>query len=216
MPTTSALDAQALFRAAYENRYTWDEHFPGFTAKVTLIDGDQRYQGQVTVTADYSVEVSGIEDEQVRESLYNQMRDVVVHRKRNSFEAAHGKNTFQVGATDASGAVEILVSGDAMGSNYKVRDNQIVYVSRVMGRVAFAITHRQALDTGSGYISTNYVAVFRNPQTNEVVRQMEFEDTYVPVGNYYLMSRQVVTTHEGGNTSTVEIHFDDLQLLPAA
>jgi len=216
MPTTSALDAQALFRAAYENRYTWDEHFPGFTATVNLVDGDQRYQGRVTVTADYSVEVTGIEDEQVRESLYNQLRDVVVHRKRNSFEAAHGKNTFQVGDTDASGAVEILVSGDAMGSNYKVRDNQIVYVSRVMGRVAFAITHRQALDTGAGYISTNYVAVFRNPATNEVVRQMEFEDTYVPVGNYYLMSQQVVTTHEGGNTSQVTIRFDDLQLLPAA
>lgn len=216
MPTTSALDAQALFRAAYENRYTWDEHFPGFTATVTLTEGDRCYQGRVTVTADYSVEVTGIDDEQVRESLYNQLRDVIVHRKRNSFEAAHGKNTFQIGATDASGAVEILVSGDAMGSKYKVRDNQIVYVSRVMGRVAFAITHRQALDTGAGYISTNYVAVFRNPATNEVVRQMEFQDTYVPVGNYYLMSQQVVTTHEGDTTTTVKICFDDLQLLSAA
>ncbi|MFN3680039.1 DUF3386 domain-containing protein [Thermosynechococcus sp.] len=213
MPATQTLDAQALFRAAYENRYTWDEKFPGFTAKVTLIDGDRTYQGQVKVSRDYNVEVSGIEDEQVRESLYNQLRDVIVHRKRNSFEAAHGKNTFQAGETDASGAVEILVSGDAMGSNYKVRDNQIVYVSRVMGRVAFAITHREALDTGAGYISTNYVAVFRNPQTNEVLRQMEFEDTYVPVGNYYLMSRQVVRTHENGQTSIVEIRFDDLQLL---
>lgn len=213
MPATQTLDAEALFRAAYENRYTWDEKFPGFTAKVTLIDGDRTYQGQVKVSRDYSVEVNGIDDEQVRESLYNQLRDVIVHRKRNSFEAAHGKNTFQAGETDASGAVEILVSGDAMGSNYKVRDNQIVYVSRVMGRVAFAITHREALDTGAGYISTNYVAVFRNPQTNEVLRQMEFEDTYVPVGNYYLMSRQVVRTHENGQTSTVEIRFDDLQLL---
>lgn len=213
MPATQTLDAEALFRAAYENRYTWDENFPGFTAKVTLIDGDRTYQGQVKVSRDYSVEVSGIEDEQVRESLYNQLRDVIVHRKRNSFEAAHGKNTFQAGETDASGAVEILVSGDAMGSNYKVRDHQIVYVSRVMGRVAFAITHRAALDTGAGYISTNYVAVFRNPQTNEVLRQMEFEDTYVPVGNYYLMSRQVVRTHENGQTNTVEIRFDDLQLL---
>lgn len=147
MPATQALDAEALFRAAYENRYTWDENFPGFTAKVTLIEGDRTYQGQVKVSRDYAVEVSGIEDEQVRESLYNQLRDVIVHRKRNRFEEAHGKNTFQAGETDASGAVEILVSGDAMGSNYKVRDNQIVYVSRVMGRVAFAITHREALDT---------------------------------------------------------------------
>lgn len=29
MPATQALDAEALFRAAYENRYTWDENFPG-------------------------------------------------------------------------------------------------------------------------------------------------------------------------------------------
>lgn len=213
MLTTEALDAQTLFRAAYENRYTWDAEFPGFRADVTLIDGENTYQGKAQVSADLTVEVSGIEDADVQESLYNQLRDVVVHRKRNSFEAAHGKNSFSLGETDSSDAVEILVQGDAMGSNYKVRNNQIVYVSRVMGRVAFAITHRQALDTGSGYISTNYVAVFRNPETQEIVRQMDFEDTYVPVGSYYLMSRQVVRSNEQGKVSTSEIRYENLQLL---
>ncbi|MDG2991547.1 DUF3386 domain-containing protein [Candidatus Synechococcus calcipolaris G9] len=213
MPTTEALDAQTLFRSAYENRYTWDADFPGFRADVTLIDGEKTYQGQAQVDADYTVEVSGIDDADVQESLYNQLRDVVVHRKRNSFEAAHGKNSFSLGDRDSSQAVEIRVQGDAMGSNYKVRDNQIVFVSRVMGRIAFAITHRQALDTGSGYISTNYVAVFRNPETQEIVRQMDFEDTYIPVGDYYLMSRQVVRSNEQGKVSTSDIRYDNLQLL---
>lgn len=213
MPTTEALDAQTLFRSAYENRYTWDGNFPGFRADVTLIDGENTYQGQAQVSADYTVEVSGLDDADVQESLYNQLRDVVVHRKRNSFEAAHGKNSFSLGDTDSSQAVEIRVQGDAMGSNYKVRNNQIVYVSRVMGRIAFAINHREALDTGSGYISTNYVAVFRNPETQEIVRQMEFEDTYVPVGDYYLMSRQVVRNNEQGNVTTSDIRYDNLQLL---
>ncbi|MGB5592975.1 MAG: DUF3386 family protein [Crocosphaera sp.] len=30
------MDPRDLFRAAYENRYTWDQNFPGYTADVTF------------------------------------------------------------------------------------------------------------------------------------------------------------------------------------
>lgn len=208
------IDARDLFRAAYENRYTWDANFPGYTADVQLTQGEEIYTGQIRVAPDFSVEVSGIDNEEVKESVYTQVRDVITHRKRNSFEKAHGSNSFSLGETDNSGAVEILVQGDAMGSNYRVRNNQISMVSRVMGRMAFVIHHRASLDTGAGYVSSNYTAVFRHPQTNEVIRQMEFEDTYEPVGDYYLMTHQVIHVNEQGNTTTTEFKFSNIHLLP--
>lgn len=211
-PTT----ARDLFQAAYENRYTWDAGFPGYAADVELKQGEEVYTGKIRISGDFSVEVKDIGDEEVKESLYTQLRDVVTHRKRNAFEKAHGANTFSLGEQDETGAVEILVQGDAMGSNYKVRNKQISLVSRVMGRMAFVIHHKASLDTGDGYISSNYTAVFRNPQTNQVIRQMEFEDTYEKVGDYYVMAQQVVHTNEQGQKSTTEINFSNIKLLQPA
>lgn len=213
---TDQANARDLFRAAYENRYTWDTDFPGYSADVELKQGDEVYTGKICVNQDLSVEVKGIEAEDVRESIYTQLRDVVTHRKRNSFEKAHGANTFNLGETDRTGATEILVQGDAMGSNYKVRNNQISLVSRVMGRMAFVIHHKASLDTGEGYISSNYTAVFRNPQTNEVLNQLEFEDTYGKVGSYYVMTHQVVRSNEQGQPSTTEFNFSNVKLLQPA
>jgi hypothetical protein len=209
-------NARDLFQAAYENRYTWNSDFPGYSADVTLKQGGEAYTAQVRVNADMTVDVSGIEDETVQESLYTQMRDVVTHRKTTSFEKAHGKNSFELGETDKTGATEILVTGDAMGSNYKVRDNQICLVSRVMGRMAFVIHHKESLETEAGYLSSKYTAVFRNPQTDEVIRQVEFEDSYENVEGHHIMAHQIMRSHEQGQTSTTAIEFSNIRLLQPA
>jgi len=226
---TSARD---LFQAAYENRYTWDSNFPGMTANVSVaIDGVAR-TGKARINPDMTVEVimdqpqlidrttrtpSGEEKtvsvDEGQEWLNNQLRDVVTHRKRKTFEDAHGKSSFNLGAADESGAVEILVTGDSMGSNYKVRGKEISMVSRVMGRIGFVINHLGHLDTGEGYISSLYTAIFRNPQTDEIVRQARFEDIYEKLGNYYVMTKQIVQSNEQGQTKNYEISFSDIQLL---
>jgi len=208
--------ARDLFRAAYENRYTWDSDFPGYVADVELRQAEDIHTGKIQVNPDLSVEITNITDEAVQESLYTQMRDVITHRKYTPFEKAHGSSTFTLGKLDSSGSQEIVVAGDAMGSNYCVRDHQISLVSRVMGRMAFIIHHKQSLETGAGYISSKYSAVFRNPKTNEIIRQMEFEDTYEPIGNYYVMTRQLVRTHEQGQTTLIDIQFSNVKLLQPA
>jgi hypothetical protein len=207
------LTAREIFKAAYENRYTWDSNFPGYTAEVKLQQGEETYAGKISVQPDFTVEVTGIEDEQVKESIYTQLRDVVTHRKRSTFEKSHSKNEFSFGESDSSSAVEILVRGDAMGSNYKVRGKEICQVSRVMGRMAFTIDTKASLDTGSGYVSAAYDVVFRNPETQEVLRENTFADTYEKVGDYYLMTRQVIHTLEKGQQLTTEFNFLNMQLL---
>ena len=208
--------ATELFRSAYENRYTWDANFPGYTAEVELKQGDEIYTGKIRLNQDFSVEVLDIEDEKVKESIYNQMRDVVTHRKRSSFPQAHGKNQFNLGQEDSTGAVEILVTGDAMGSNYKVRGKEICQVSRVMGGMAFTIDTHKSLDTGEGYLSSRYDAIFRNAQTNELLKELQFEDTYTKIGDYYIMTRQVVRSQAQGQQTTTEFNYSNVRLLQPA
>lgn len=210
---TEQRNARELFRAAYENRYTWDENFPGYSADVQLKQGNEVYNGKIRINRDMSVEVTGIDDEQVQESVYTQLRDVVTHRKRSQFDQAHGKNEFNLGKSDETGAVEILVKGDAMGSNYKIRGTEICQVSRVMGRMAFVIDTQESLDTGNGYVSTRYDVVFRNPQTDEVIRVLNFNDTFQQIGDYYVMSNQVVRSYENGERTTTEFNFSNVKLL---
>mgnify|MGYP005846623505 CR=1 FL=1 len=232
MTSTTSDQAAQIFQAAYENRYTWDHNFPGLTAKVALAINGEARTGEVRINPDLGVEVlmdsplltsrttknpdgstKTIEVDEGEEWLANQLRDVVTHRKRKSFAEAHGKSSFSLGDRDPSGAVEILVSGDAMGSNYRVKDREIVLVSRVMGRMAFVINHLAHLDTGEGYISTSYNAVFRNPTDNQVLKQAKFDDTYEKVGNYYVMTKQVVQVHEQSETKTYELTFSDIYLI---
>jgi hypothetical protein len=214
---TEINQARDRFRAAYENRYTWDKNFPGYITKLELKQGDQVYTGQIKVNSDLSVEVTGIEDEKMQESIYNHMRDIITHRKRSSFEEAHGKSTFSLGEEDSTGAVEILVKGDAMGSNYKIRGQEICQVSRVMEPIAFVINTNDSLDTGEGYISTGYNAIFRDSKTNELKGKREFKETYTQFDNYYLPTHQLIESLDKDGVKTmVEFTFSEIELLEPA
>ncbi len=210
--------ARDRFRAAYENRYTWDHDFPGYSTKLELKQGDEVYTADIKVNSDLSVEVSGIEDEKVAESVYNHMRDVITHRKRNTFENAHGKSTFTIGEEDNTGAVEILVKGDSMGSNYKIRGTEICQVSRVMGPMAFVINTNESLDTGEGYISTGYNAIFRDSKTNDLKAKREFDESYEKLGKYYVPKHQTIESIDpNSDKMTTEFVFSETKLLePAA
>ncbi|MEO1377417.1 MAG: DUF3386 domain-containing protein [Cyanobacteria bacterium J06635_10] len=208
--------AEELFKAAYESRYTWDEDFPGYSANVQLIQGQETYTGKISINRDLSVEVSGVSDIQVQEGIYIQLWDVITHRKPTPFSESHGKHEFIKGSTDDTQAVEIIVKGDSADSNYRIRGREICQVTRVKGSTAFVIDTHENLDTGKGYIAIRYAAVFRDIQTNEVQSILKFEDTYEKVGKYYLMTKQVVQDSQDSNDTITEFNYSNIKLLEPA
>jgi hypothetical protein len=206
-----------LFRIADESRYTWDENFPGYTADVQLIysstdQGSEVYMGKIRINHDLGVEVTGVAEKQVEFGICTQLQDTVTHRKRSNFEHNQSQHEFSQGETDATGAVEIRVKDD-MDSTYKIRGKEICQVSRVMGRMAFVIDTHESLDTGFGSIASRYDAIFRNVKTNEVSSLLKFEDTYEKIGDYYLMSKQVVQEYKDGGDSTTKFSYSNIKLL---
>ncbi len=203
--TATILNAQDLFRAAYENRYTWDSNFPGFRATVTMTKDGQSYTGQVTVGANLKPEITGIEDEAVLKAIQEQIWEITIHRVRRSFESTHGKNTFSFGTKEADGTQEIIVGGAAEGDRYKVKDNIVTLVHRHIHGTVVTIDTLSVHDTGAGYLAHQYTSVYHNPQTGEQIKpRQHFTDEYQDVGGYQILTKRTIEDETGVVTFTLD------------
>lgn len=207
---TSAISARNLFRAAYQNRYTWDSQFPGYTATVDIRQGEDNYQGRIRLNPDLSVEVTGIDDQNARQAVENQLAMIAIHRRQVPFEVAHKNSTFKLGATDKIGAVEIFQEAENTKANFKVFRQQILQVNRNLGPHSVTVDTLDTELTPEGYLATHYRTVFRNPQDNQVVGEMELKDTYKKIGGYYVLTRQIINMSEQGKRTTTELNFSDI------
>lgn len=209
--------AQDLFRAAYENRYTWDQGFPGYTADVTYTDNGQVYLGKAKVGADLKPEVAGIDDEAAQKAIHGQLFEVAIHRVRRSFDATHGANTFRYGDTLADGSVEILMGGKAEGDKYHLRDNEVSMVHRHIHGVVVTIHTFSSHDTGSGYLSHRYDSVYHDPQSGAQKGGLStFEDNYEAVGGYYILSHRHIETTSADGPQIQDFVFSNLALIEKA
>ncbi|QQE64033.1 hypothetical protein GFS31_07050 [Leptolyngbya sp. BL0902] len=209
--------AQELFRAAYENRYTWDQDFPGYTADVTFTDNGQVYTGKAKVGADLKPEVTGIEDEAAQKAIHGQLFEVAIHRVRRSFEATHGANTFRYGETLADGSIEILMGGKAEGDKYHIRDNEVSMVHRHIHGVVVTIHTFSSHDTGAGYLSHRYDSVYHDPQTGAQKGGLStFEDNYDAVGGYHILSHRHIETTTDNGPQVQDFVFSNIALMEKA
>jgi hypothetical protein len=210
------LAARDFFRAAYENRYTWDAAFPGYTADVTFTHNGKTHTGQAKVTADLKQEVTGIADEAAQKAVQGQLFEVSIHRVRRGFEDSHGNNTFRYGETLTDGAVEILMGGKAEGDRYEIKDNEVSMVHRHIHGVVVTIHTFSSHDTGAGYLSHRYDSLYHDPKTGEQKGGLSnFEDEYTEVGGYQILSRRAIETATDGGTDSQEFVFSNIALLEA-
>ncbi|MDP5017170.1 MAG: DUF3386 domain-containing protein [Dolichospermum sp.] len=212
--TVTQISAQELFQAAYQNRYTWDENFPGYTADITYKYDDQVIKGQVRIDANLKAEVLNVEDEAAKKAIHGQAWEIAVHRVRRAFEQTHGANTFRPGASDASGAVEIFVGGKGEGDKYKVRNNEVCHVHRLIHGTFVTIDTFSSHDTGEGYLSHTYDSVYHDPETGaQKGGKSDFTDEYEKVGNYYILNRREIRTETAERISIQDFIFSNIELL---
>ena len=210
---TEPLSARDLFRAAYENRYTWDSNFPGYRTDITVKQGDRLYTGKARINDDLTYDITDVSDEQAQDLIKGQVWEIAVHRVRKPFEETHGKNVFELGETDETGAVAIAVSGKAMGDGYKVRDNVVSLVHRHIHSVVVTINTFSTIDTGEGYLANRYDSEYHDASTGELKGSSQSEDTYEKIGGYYILTRRIITEAKQGETTITEYGFSNIKLL---
>jgi hypothetical protein len=77
-------DVREAFRAAYENRYTWEPGFEGYQGRCLWEQDGRRVEGQFTVGADLKATVEGVDDPEVQKAMASQLWEVAIHRVRRS------------------------------------------------------------------------------------------------------------------------------------
>ncbi|MGI0482920.1 DUF3386 domain-containing protein [Geminocystis sp. CENA526] len=208
---TLTLTAEELFRSAYENRYTWDKNFPGYTCDITLTNPQGVYTAKGEIKANLQFEVSGIEDEKAKKAITGQLWEITIHRVNHSFEKSHGENTFSFGAKDDDGSIEILVGGAGKGNKYKVNNNTVSFVYRKVGNSIVAINTFGILNTDEGYLSEEYDSIYFDPETKEQKGgRTIFKDTFEKIGGYYILTHRRITSEENGESTVTEYQFSNI------
>ncbi|MCP9906213.1 DUF3386 domain-containing protein [Cyanobium sp. BA5m-21] len=217
---TSGSDCTAAFRAAYENRYTWEPDFGGYQGRcIWEQDGDagengKRVDGTFVVGADLKATVAGVADEEIHKALASQLWEVAIHRVRRSFEQTHGANTFNAGDTDAVGT-EVIVGGKNTGDRYRIQNDVVTMVHRHIHGTVVTIFTESTTDTGSGYLSRSYTSQYSDPASGEAKGgTSRFTDTFVPLteAGPWVLSERVVETEAHGETPAGRqvFRFEDL------
>jgi len=214
-PIAPGTDLREMFRAAYENRYTWEPGFGGYGGRCVWQQGDRRVEGTFQVGSDLKATVEGVDDEEIKKALASQLWEVAIHRVRRSFEQTHGENTFTAGDTDAVGT-EVIMGGKNAGDRYRIKDNVVTMVHRHIHGTVVTIFTLSTTDTGSGYLSHTYTSRYSDPATGEAKGGTStFTDTFTPLtpgGPWVLAERVVVSDADGteaGSTSQT-FRFEDL------
>jgi hypothetical protein len=217
-------DATAAFRAAYENRYTWEPGFGGYRGRCVWEQPGQpgepalRHEGTFQVGADLKAQVEGIADEPVHKAVASQLWEVAIHRVRRSFEQTHGENTFTAGDTDAVGT-EVIVGGKGAGDRYRIAGDVVTMVHRHIHGTVVTIFTESVTHTGSGYLSRSYTSRYADPATGEPRGGVShFTDTFVPLveGGPWVLSERLVETEAFGETPAGRQRFRFEELEPLA
>lgn len=223
-PPAPGTDLRDTFRAAYENRYTWDPDFAGYRGRCSWEKGGRRVQGRFTVGADLKAEVEGVEDPEIHKALASQLWEVAIHRVRRSFEQTHGQNTFTAGDTDSVGT-EVIVGGKNAGDRYRIRDNVVTMVHRHIHGTVVTIFTESTVNTGAGYLSRCYTSRYSDPSTGAARgNTSRFTDTFVRLPSSdgaetpgpWVLTERVVETEPGTSAEEQEaliFRFEDLQPL---
>ncbi len=206
-----------LFKAAYENRYTWEKEFSGYKGTCTWSDGESLIKGYFNLSKDLKASVKDISDTNVQKAISSQLWEVAIHRVRRSFEQTHGENTFTLGDENEVGK-EILVGGKNNGDKYRVKNDVVTMVHRHIHGNLIVIETKEVLHTEKGYLSQIYSSQYLDPTSKKDLKGKSFyKDNFIPLfkgGPWVLASRSLEQeSFEGIKSSKQTFSFSSLKSL---
>ena len=197
-------DCTKEFRAAYENRYTWEIPFCGYKGNCSWAKDEGFIEGSFTVGTDLKLDVFGVDDEIAKKAFLSQLWEVSIHRVRRPFEQTHGQNTFTAGEENEFG-LEVLVGGKNKGDKYHIKDDVVTMVYRnIHGSLINIFTH-EIVQTGNGYLSKRYSSQYLDPVTKKPLRKKNiFTDEFFPLdsGGPWVLGKRSIET-EGDDKSVL-------------
>ena len=211
--------ARKIFKAAFENRYTWKDGFPGLTADLNIINhGEKPIEASITVdrnlVVDFECDDCGGE---LRSLVRAQVSQFVTHRVYEPFDEkyAKGEAFFQVVKKRKKGLWEITADGEtAMGSWYLIdsKTNEVRQLTRTLGGpVKFMIHHEKNIITEEGNYIANYYPVkfyIEDGDRKHDLGEVVYDDKFVKDGKWWLPEHRILK----GNLPQPDMSVIDVDL----
>ena len=167
-----------VFRDAYNNRYTWESDFKGYSGDVIWSDGSRKTMGSFSIDAEFKTCIKNISDDTTSNLIKHLLWEVCIHRVRRDFVKVHCDNSFSFGNYDECGQ-EIIVDGKNKGDRYWVKNNVINVVHRNIHGKLIVINTSKILETDRGYLSLEYVSQYFDPISNKpITGEMLYRDKF--------------------------------------
>ncbi len=210
----------AELQQAYENRYTWDSNFPGFSAEVSINDEGTLDHGIVRVSPAFEVSVDNVKDPQIRQLIQAMVESEVIHRQPVAFEQRHNVDDIRSRGYTNQGARVLSESNEQGTSSYEIKDGKIQRIKRYAEGKIVSIDTVGFIDTTEGYLTTHYTVTIYDRGSGEVREKEDVRDFYEKIGPYYLLTnrniRRVMSESEDPEEKMVPdtiVRFNDIQPL---
>jgi len=206
----SRTDASQRLARARANRAVWKD-FPGFRANLVVnIDG-QETAGSVVVDAggDFRLE---LDDEKARRWCHRQIAEMVTHRMPSG-ELSDEARFVEPIDTHPLGR-RLRLSQDAMGSEYRVKQDVVTQVNRSLGDRRFTISVLEVTKTVEGkYLPKAYTVSFWDTASGELLSTTTAYHQYHRLGAFDL-PRRIMQVEAGRDSYQCRVlDFRDLELL---
>ncbi len=205
------------FRAAYENRYTWDPSFKGYRGECLFNNETNSSVGYFSLGMDFKPSVEGIENEIIKKSIISQLWEVAIHRVRRPFLQTHGENSFEAGDINDLG-LEVIVGGKSKGDMYIINNKIVKMVYRHIHGSLVRIYTNEVINTNDGYLSTSYTSEYLDPSSGiQISAKRLFNDQFIRLednGALVLKSRVIEKESFNGELGEKETYkFSNLKKL---
>lgn len=211
--------AYALLKKAHDSRQAMPADFPGFSCKLDFRDDDKTSSGRVVYRrqGDTTIDIPGLGPEGV-EWLRGQLQNLIGHRRGGDFASGDGRYPLQLGPEDGNAYGRLIVLNDPMKSEYRVRDDRVLEVTRTQDGMRFTISVIEAFDTAFGkYIANHFLVSYRDAASGVLKKVEGYRDSHARVDDVYLpTSRTVLTVEAASATPRVRsIKLRDIRRLEA-
>lgn len=203
-------EAETLLAAARAKRCVW-KNFPGFKAEISIVADGQAAKGTLSVSADGTVQLDGI-DEAIAQKVLPNLRSMVGHRLADSEDGAKGAVFADDGQAHPMGR---LIKLDDIHSSYRVADNVIRQVNRKSETGSFTISVVDVYQSPDGKnLPKLYTVSFWNTD-GSLKMSNTIRDEWTRVGDFDLPTLHFRVGCGQDRCETLEIRFAKHELLTA-
>jgi hypothetical protein len=168
---------------------------------------DQTWYGRVTGYTPRHITVT-LPDTAAHAWAERELQSILGHRWPTPFAERDGRYTLTLDTTYHPLGVRINLHGDPLQSYYRVCDDRITQVYRVMGDQKFTISILDVHILPDGrHLSKHFTVVFQDQAGGSIARSAAYTDRYVAVSNCWLpaLRRVIVTDAHEAHTYVLEL-----------